>query len=191
MTLGLVGDGKGTSNGPSAEVRSISPRRGPQSGGTIVDLGGVGLADPDLVPTLGGTPMTVLERGPEFIRAVTPPGSGTHVPGLNGPPDIGKSVGQITFTYDASPACVVTALPAQIGVHAAGGPVQITIADSENCGWSSRADVDWLGVDVSGQGSRGAHVDCAAEPLHRVAPRTRHHRWLDDRRGSARQRVRL
>ena len=156
----LEGPGKGSSNGESARITGLSPDRGPASGGTVVDLIGVGLGHPDLVPTFGAVTLQVLDRAPDFIRVVTPPApQGAPIPrvvfpGLNGPQEIGKSVDLITFTYEATPTCVVTAGPGVISVPAAGGPFGVAVTDGTSCGWSSRATVDWLAADHAGRGSQ-------------------------------------
>ena len=164
-------DGKATSGErtPTPIVRSLDPDRG--QSGTIVLITGEGLDAPDLVPFLGNTAMPVHDRGPDFIRAEVPSGSGVQPLGLAAPSlGTGKSVGGFAFTYVA---CSVTATLQSSQVGAGGGSVTLAVNDPQNCGWSVDVEEDWLQrTPVQGRGN--ANVTVTAGPNGEPGQRTGH-----------------
>jgi Tol biopolymer transport system component len=167
-------DGKSATGerSPTPIVRSLDPQRGPQAGGTVILITGEGLESPEIVPFLGSAAMQVSDRGPDFIRAVTPPGTGTQPLSLEaasiGP---GKSASSLSFTYEAGVSCSVTGSLQTSQIGAAGGGVTLSVSDAQSCGWSVDVEEDWLQRTPShGQGSASVTVTVGAnsEPGRRT-----------------------
>jgi Tol biopolymer transport system component len=168
---GKVATGERT---PTPIVRSIDPDRGTE--GNTVLITGEGLDSPELIPFLGNNQMNVLERGPDFIRAQVPAGSGTQPLQLEAASVGGKTVAGVAFTYVA---CSVNASlqTSQVGANA--GNVALNITDSQNCGWSVDVEEDWLQrAPVQGRGS--AQVTVSFQLNSEPGQRTGHIRVADE-----------
>jgi len=103
----------------------LAPARGPEAGGTTLEIACRGLAYPGLTVSFGGRPATILEtdaaRGRLVVRA--PAGSGEVVVGVASA--VAMTEVPTRFTYEPPPAVSVSGLTPSVGPTAGGTAVTI------------------------------------------------------------------
>jgi hypothetical protein len=99
------GGGGNSGEGPPPEVKGVTPREGPSSGGTVVTIGGSNLAEATAV-SFGGALATLVKSTNRALTVIAPP----HAPAVvdvtvtaNGTTSAANVRDHFTFTGEAAP----------------------------------------------------------------------------------------